>query len=1096
MAGDDEGRVLTEAEALDPPPGPPKGKRRGDSPHPAESRSSTSSNGEVEKHVNAGAVSRGSLLVKKRVGAPTMGKKTHPPLVAYKPPQDLPPAEELMSTFKERLAMQKQNTFAQSEFGSLDIQEVLSTIAKHDVTFVNTQTGSGKSTLVPKAIMESNDEYRVVTTQPRRTATIRLAETVAGMTNQTVGDDSEIGYWIRGDRRGGRHTRLWYMTSYTLLLHLLNNRMAPPFTHIIIDEFHERQPEIEVLVALLRLLLQKPRGKAVHFKLILMSATINADEWETYFQGLSWGLYSNDKQQYTVYDYHLEEISLLTGAALRRPTTFNQALVNPQMYDNSIFVAQQLIKLLVKESQLPQSILVFLPGRSAVSKLRRWVEANLSHRLWPIPWHGSVELAWIKQQIASDVPGKQKIYLATDVAEVSITLPDVVFVIDTCLVKRPHIDKTEPSTMLFPQLVQQWCSRGSVQQRQGRVGRTQQGFYFSLLPIEYAEMLEEYPTPPICHSRLDDLTLHLLHVCASPRALFMLCKRPPLSPALSTSLRSLQEIGAIHQTHLEDGTLTWSNDILEAAQDVDPTLANDKTRYSASFIGLILQRLPVGVQAGLLVFYGLVLGLETLTMILAAIVQTAIPFVTISPQSEDLDGIGGASYEATAQSKERTHRSLEFFCRTSESDLMACIVVFLEWKRKTLEGEEVHRWAEEMCVSLERLVAIDELVLHLHKEIRAYFPCQSYISPEDGITDAVSLQKQLKVHQPILLWLVCVTFGGNAVQVRQVRNESRKQTRESGTPMFLHRSETHPDIHIPSVVTPWRLGHVVIPVNLAITEGRTNVSVLQTMSSSQFLLLLIMLYPVVRYSSTLLDDSQGTYRPFSVIINGHTRRIRCPAGAAGVVLDFRSQFCNCVSALRYRRQHSNMDDVTFVNYLQENTRDAMGGCFSLLRARVDLMTQLWNAMRDPSCMPNEMLLNVPCDETHVFKPSALTVSEQMQMQEYEEPANMRAYQYPDYMAEWMRSQSHLWGNPAAAAAAGYTMMHPAAYPVANPALLGVFHQSVLPPAMPAQYIQPQQPMGPPASPPPPPLPDQFEADDAYAAFRQKGPLVEDSSDED
>eukprot|EP01064_Diplonema_japonicum_P027984 TRINITY_DN4201_c2_g1_i1.p1 TRINITY_DN4201_c2_g1~~TRINITY_DN4201_c2_g1_i1.p1 ORF type:complete len:1078 (+),score=268.41 TRINITY_DN4201_c2_g1_i1:69-3302(+) len=1073
-----DGKVLTEAKALDPPPGPPKGKvRRGESPHPAESRSSNSSNGEAEK----AEASRGSLLMKKRVSGGGGGKKVHPPLVAYTPPTDLPPADDLMATFKERLCNQKQTTYSPADVDSLELPEVLATIAKHDVTFVNTQTGSGKSTLVPKAIMESNDEFRVVTTQPRRTATIRLAETVAGMCNQSVGGDSEIGYWIRGDRRGGRHTRLWYMTSYTLLLHLLNNRMAPPFTHIIIDEFHERQPEIEVLVALLRLLLQKPRGKAVHFKLILMSATINAEEWESYFEGLSWGLYSNDKQKYTIYDYHLEEASLLTGAALRRPTTFSQALVNPQMYDNSVFVAQHLIKLLVKESQLPQSILVFLPGRSAVSKLRRWIEANLPGRLWPIPWHGSVELSWIKQQIASEFPGKQKIYLATDVAEVSITLPDVVFVIDTCLVKRPHIERSEPSTMLFPQLVQQWCSRGSVLQRQGRVGRTQQGFYFSLLPIEYAEMLEEYPTPPICHSRLDDLTLHLLHVCASPRALFTLCKRPPLSLALNTSLRSLQEIGAIHTTTLEDGTLTWSNDIFEAAKEADPSIVTDAARYTPSFIGLILQRLPVGVQSGLLVFYGLVLGLETLTMICAAIVQTAIPFVTVSPQTEDIDGLGGSSFEATTQSKERTHRSLEFFCRTSESDLIACIVVFLEWKRKTLEGEEVHRWSEEMCVSLERLVAIDELVLHLHKEIRNYFPCQSYVSPEDGITDAVSLQKQLKVHQPILLWLVCVTYGGNAVQVRQVRNESRKQTRESGTPLFLHRSETFPDIHIPSVVTPWRLGHVVIPVSMAITEGRTNVSILQTMSSSQFLLLLIMLFPVVNYSTTLLDDSQGTYRPFSVTINGHTRRIRCPAGAAGMVLDFRNQFNNCVSALRYRRQHSNMDDVTFVNYLQENTRDSMGGCFSFLRARVDLMTQLWNTMRDPSCMPNEMLLNVPCDETHTFRPSSLTVSD---VAAEEAPA----YQYPEYMADWMHSQA-MWPG-----AQGY-MPPQSAYSMGP--LLGVLHQTVLPPAIPAQYLQPQQPVGPAVSPPPPPPPElATEADDTYAAFRQRGPLVEESSDED
>eukprot|EP00659_Diplonema_papillatum_P004712 gene4712-7234_t len=243
--------------------------------------------------------SRGSLLLKRRGTSSSVSSsrpsKKHDPLLVYSPPIELPSAEQLMGTFKDRLSHQRQTVHSPAEIDALDVPAILKCISEHDVTFINTQTGSGKSTLVPKAIMASDADYRVVTTQPRRTATIRLADTVASMCNQNVGED-EIGYWIRGDRCGGQHTRLWYMTSYTLLLHLLNNRMAPPFTHIIIDEFHERQPEIEVLVALLRLLLQKPRGKSQGFKLILMSATLNTEAWEGFFKGLSWGIYSNDNQ--------------------------------------------------------------------------------------------------------------------------------------------------------------------------------------------------------------------------------------------------------------------------------------------------------------------------------------------------------------------------------------------------------------------------------------------------------------------------------------------------------------------------------------------------------------------------------------------------------------------------------------------------------------------------------------------------------------------------------------------------------------------------------------------------------------------------------
>eukprot|EP00755_Sulcionema_specki_P009526 Sspe_Gene.631::Locus_214_Transcript_1_2_Confidence_0.500_Length_3911::g.631::m.631/K18408/TDRD9; ATP-dependent RNA helicase TDRD9 len=936
---------------------------------------------------------RGAQLLRTRALPGAGGRKNAEPLQPYQPPHPLLPAEDLKSQFKERLRSQRQTTYSPADLDSIDLPAILKEIDSHVVTFINTQTGSGKSTLVPKALLEASPENRIVTTQPRRTATIRLAMTVAGMRNEVVGE--EVGYWIRGDRRGGKETRLWYMTSYTLLLYLLNNRMAPPFSHIIIDEFHERQPEIEVLVALLRLLLKKPRGKNREFRLILMSATLNTEAWEQYFSGLSWGIYSNDKQQYPVFEYHLEEASLMTGAALRRPATFSQAVVNPEMYDNGIFVAKGLIQFLCESTQPQHSILVFLPGRAAVSKFARWVETNLSHRLWAIPWHGSVELRWIQEQISSTIPGKQKVYLATDVAEVSVTLPDVVFVIDTCLVKRPHIDYNESSSVLFPQLVQQWASRGSVTQRQGRVGRTQQGFYFSLLPVEYADQLADYLVPPICHSRLDDLTLHLLHICSNPRALYALCKRTPHEEAIKVAISSLKELGAIVTTAKPDGTISWAADIVEEARERGVQLPEE--HFQATFLGRILQRLPINVQTGLLVFLGFVLGLETLTIVCAAIIQTAIPFVTITPPStEDRDAFE-ASYEATALSKERTHRALEFFCRSAESDMIACMVVYLEWKRRSNAGDDTVRWAEEMCVSLERLVAIDELVVHIHNEVRSYFPCQTFCDPGKGIVDSTSLIKQLKVHQDIVLWLISVTFAGNAVQVRQVRNESRKHQRESGYPFFLKRVDTYPDTHIPSVVSPWRLGSVVVPVAVSVGEGRNHVSVQQTLPLNQFLLLLLMMRPVVEYGG-VHEDAQGAYRPFAVTINSVTRRLRCSVPASDLILQFRSALCMCVSALQHRRQHNLMDDVTFINYLQENTRDAYGSGFNLHQARVDLMTQLWNAMRNPHLTPREMMINVPTPEKSVIKPGPL----------FEDPHEgqcLEPYKLDDFLQEWEQMQS-------------------------------------------------------------------------------------------
>ena len=243
----------------------------------------------------------------------------------------------------------------------------------------------------------------------------------------------DVGYWIRGEKKGDEQTRLWYMTSYTLLLYLLNNPLRPPFTHIILDEFHERQPDIEVTVALLRLCL---KHHTANFKLVLMSATLNTDEWVGYFDGLSVATYKQSEPEHPIHDYFVDDACAMMGIPYQAPPTQGTLQVDHGLMDSMTMIAQYLIRFLNAVSLPQHSILVFLPGRGQVESCAMWLNNTLRHRVEAIPWHSAVELSVIQEAIQRKGGRKQKVYLATDIAEVSITLPDVVFVIDLGLVKK------------------------------------------------------------------------------------------------------------------------------------------------------------------------------------------------------------------------------------------------------------------------------------------------------------------------------------------------------------------------------------------------------------------------------------------------------------------------------------------------------------------------------------------------------------------------------------------------------------------------------------------------------------------------------------
>lgn len=857
---------------------------------------------------------------------------------AAPPPIQLTPGDELRNQVATLVRQQESvslSTVLQraKQQQRLDMNAILSVINDHDVTFVCTDTGTGKTTAIPNALLNASDSNRLVATQPRRTAAIAAASYVSQLRSTPVGD--EVGYWIRGDKKGDMETtRLWYMTSYTLLLRLLSYPIDElPFTHVILDEFHERQPDIEVTIALLRLCVKQrnamvkdgKESKNKGLKIIVMSATLDMKEWEGFFgEDVSVAVYRQSEPEHPIHDFVLEDACALTNLAVppHALMSFLPTTVDNQQADSVMFVAQHLIAFLTQIStSVEQSILVFLPGRSQVEQFVYWTNQMFARRLEPIPWHSSVDLQTIEQAIHRRATVRQKLYLATDIAEVSITIPDVVFVIDVGLVKRPQIAYSiQPASVMYPPLVTQFISRGSVDQRRGRVGRTQQGFYFSLLSSQQLKLLPAFPAPPIEHSRIDELALHVLQLASNPVAMFSICRGQPSFEAITSSMRCLCDLGCIVPEKAEGGEAVpemqqasemWSPIIIDEAKRSMAAEGVTIQEFSTTFIGRILQRIPVSVHQGMLVFYGLLLGIESLGILAAACCNCQNPFIVdvFAPQQQQGGGRGRrpkASGESIGRAMEATETSMKSFSGAIPSDIaasMGACLAYLDWLHQhhgQVSESQCRDWCARHNLAFDRLTAIVDLDQHIKFEL-------SDIVPFRDIPEPAVLREQHKAFAPVLEVMICAAFASQALEVT-AEGAAQFKTREGAVGIFGDL-KAMPDLHNPSCMR-WTIGEVVVPVAVSLRFSHMLCSYTTHISGLKaFYTNILLLAHHLKYAA--FQDDEGAYYTFEVTYNGVTRYIELDHQTGQAVLEFRQRLSRLAKALRQRYSHKELSEEEF-----------------------------------------------------------------------------------------------------------------------------------------------------------------------------------------
>ncbi|KAM1085267.1 hypothetical protein ACFX2B_010942 [Malus domestica] len=426
---------------------------------------------------------------------------------------------------------------------------LLAAISRDQVVIISGETGCGKTTQIPQFILESEIEAvrgavcSIICTQPRRISAMSVSERVASERGEKLGDS--VGYKVRLEGMKGRDTRLLFCTTGILLRRLLVDRNLKGVTHVIVDEIHERGMNEDFLLIVLKDLLPwRPE-----LRLILMSATLDSELFSSYFGRAQ--IIHVPGFTYPVQTHFLEDVLEITGCKL---TPYNQiddygqdkmwkmSKQAPRKRKSQIaFVVEDALKAAdfkgyslqtqeslacwnpdgigfylieyllcnICESEKPGAILVFMTGWDDINSLKEKLHANPllgdPSRVLLLACHGS--MASTEQRLIFDEPedGVRKIVLATNIAETSITINDVVFVLDCGKAKETSYDALNNTPCLLPS----WISKVSAQQRRGRAGRVQPGECYHLYPRCVYDAFAEYQLPEILRTPLQSLCLQI-----------------------------------------------------------------------------------------------------------------------------------------------------------------------------------------------------------------------------------------------------------------------------------------------------------------------------------------------------------------------------------------------------------------------------------------------------------------------------------------------------------------------------------------------------------------------------------------------------------
>ncbi|KAK7104950.1 ATP-dependent RNA helicase TDRD9-like [Littorina saxatilis] len=576
-------------------------------------------------------------------------------------------------------------------------EEVILTIESNQVTIIQGSTGSGKTTQVPQFILDhyaAKGEYcNIIVTQPRRIAAVSIAKRVCQERGWPVG--SVCGYQIGMDLKFGDDTRLLYCTTGVLREKLINKKNMHQYTHVILDEVHERDQESDFALLVVKKLL---RTNSQHVKVILMSATMNSDQFARYFSLPVMDVLEPapvvnvEGQVFKVSQFFADDLKPLGPVP---DFEEGRPMLHPQIVDIAIRLIQEFDKLEIKEQGVDQNtgyatvrgtVLFFLPGlREIVEVMTALRDIEQRHHLTLIPLHSTITIDEQARVFEKPVRGFRKVILSTNIAESSITVPDIKYVIDSCLTKNLVCDLNTNYTHL--QL--EWASHSNCTQRKGRAGRVSQGrAYFLVTRDFYENNLLDYSLPEMQRCPLETLVLKTkLLDMGEPIALLSQALSPPDLMNIERTILSLKQVGALCIT--SDGKVKRFDGDL-------------------TFVGRVLADLPVDIRVGKLMILGYVFGLLDECIIIGASLSLKSIFAT------------------PFQSRLEAFKHKLTWSSGSLSDCQAILHAYKVWEKcKELEefrrtGCSERQWGEKHFIQTKRINEVHELVRELKQRLEKF----------------------------------------------------------------------------------------------------------------------------------------------------------------------------------------------------------------------------------------------------------------------------------------------------------------------------------------------------------------------------------------
>lgn len=582
-------------------------------------------------------------------------------------------------------------------------EQVLEAVDREQVVIVCGETGCGKSTQVPSFLLEhqlaQGKPCKIYCTEPRRISAISLARRVSeelGEGRNDLGTSrSLVGFSIRLEANTSKETRLVFATTGIVMRMLEGSNDLREITHLVLDEVHERSIDSDFLLIVLKKLLTRRKD----LKVVLMSATVDADRFSKYLGGAP--VLNVPGRTFPVQVKYLEDAVETTGYSHDQRAQEKSVDLDDDLIDEVIETSSkpELLKTLkaysnrtrntlaqMDEYQIPfelifqlisriatsqqyykysQAILVFLPG---IAEIRALNDLLLGDKMFASNWlvyplHSSIATEDQEAAFLVPPPGFRKIVLATNIAETGITIPDVTCVIDTGKHREMRFDERRQ----LSRLIDTFISRANAKQRRGRAGRVQDGLCFHLFTkYRHDQILSDQQTPEMLRLSLQDLAIRvkMCKIGAIQETLGQALD-PPSDKNIRRAIDALVDVRA-----------------LTAAEELTP-------------LGIQLARLPLDVFLGKLVLLGTVFKCLDMAITVAAILSSKSPFTAPFGQRAQADTV-----------------RLGF--RRGDSDLLTVYNAYLAWKRVcqsavSAAGGGEFQFCKKNFLSIQTLTNIEDL---------------------------------------------------------------------------------------------------------------------------------------------------------------------------------------------------------------------------------------------------------------------------------------------------------------------------------------------------------------------------------------------------